>query len=376
MPSSYGPGYETWVHGVLGKPLPPRKWFDNPITGAVAGGSGQFTFFVERFRERLLRLWAALPNDHDKLLEKVANVGTENWYGYFAELTAWDFFADLPLGLEIEVAPPGPQLGPTRCILDGRLRRTWNLHFDVKALADTTKMVLEGIERQLKADFPGTAFRFSYPLDLGKSAVADVRQDLIDGIRKAIQQGQPHLNHAASRVHVHVYNPPPSVTTTEHSYNPYEQAKELRLSIVSDAKQFIRGDRNVLVLVVHPWFNLTNTNNFGGQQHVFFRALARRAFCELTKDQRPLIDVVGRAPAGVTVQEAAEHLSGIVFLVDHSVTGRAERDPSKILGVIEGFIYVNPNAAKDSDGHLQLEQVVANASGLLSVFDDFRHDNY
>lgn len=376
MSSSYGPGYEAWVQTVLGEKLPARKWSDNPVTGAIAGGSGQYTFFVARFGERLVRLWAALPNDHEKLLEKIANVGTENWYGYLAELTAWDFFADLPLGLEIEVTPPGPQLGPTTCILDGRLRRTWNLHFDVKALADTTKMVLTSVERQLEKEFPGTAFRFSYPLDLGKSAVSDVRQDLIEEIRKAIADKKGYVNHRASSVDVRIHNPAPGFTSTEHSYNPFEQAKELRYSLLSDARQFIRGDRNVLVLVVHPWFNLTNTNNFGGQQHAFFRALARRAFCELTKDVRPLTDVVPKSHLTVTIQEAAQHLSGLMFLVDHSVVQRPNYDPSTPFGVIEGFVYVNPNAANGSEGHMQLEQVQANATARLTVFDDFHHDNY
>ena len=94
MASKYGPGYAKWAEGVLGQALPARTWADNPIVGAVAGGSGQFTFFVDRFAERLVRLWKALPKDRTTLLEKVANVGTDGWKGYWAELAAWDFFAE------------------------------------------------------------------------------------------------------------------------------------------------------------------------------------------------------------------------------------------------------------------------------------------
>ena len=375
--SLYGEGYAKWVQGVLGQALPPRRWFDNSVVGAIAGGSGQYGFFVDRFRERLTRLWRALPNERAKLVEKVANVGTENWYGYFAELVAWDFFGSLPFGLEIEVPPPGPQLGPTACVLDGRLNRVWNLHFDVKALADTTKMVLEGIERQLKVAHPDYSVRFSHPLDLGKSAVADVRQELVDKINAAIADGAGYVNHAASRVEVRIHKPEPAFTATEHSYNPYEQAKELRFGAVSDARQFIRGDCNVVVFVVHPWFNLTNADNFGGRQHIFFRSLARRVFCELTKDGRPLTDAVARAPSGISIQEAAQHLSGLVFLVDHSVVQRkGGYDASKVEGVIEAFVYQNPNAASSSDGDLHFEQIVANAARRVSVVDNFRFDNY
>ena len=43
---------------------------------------------------------------------------------------------------------------------------------------------------------------------------------------------------------------------------------------------------------------------------------------------------------------------------------------------LEAFVYVNPNAGTGSDERLQLEQVEANASGLISAFDSFEFDNY
>ena len=376
MPSSSGAAYAAWVQQLLGVPTPTRKWADNPVTGAVGGTSQQFAFFVARFRERLTRLWAALPSDHEKLLEKIANVGTENWYGYFAELAAWDFFAHLPLGLAIEVAPPGAQLGATECILDGRLGHLWGLHFDVKALADVTKMVLDRVRARIEADHPDVSLGFSYALDLGQTVVPAAMHGLTSEIQRAIREGRSFVNHDPSRVQVRIHKPRPSVTITEHSFDPYHQARELRLAPLSDARQFVKGAPNLLVYVVHHWFNLTNANNFGGQQHTFFRALARRVFCELTKDSRQLSEVLVDDLTGVTVQDAARHLSGIVFLVDHTVLGRRKRDPSTLPGVMEAFVYANPNAATSSDGDLQLDQLVANASRLISVFEKFRFDNY
>lgn len=340
------------------------------------GFRGRNRFFVDRYVERLRRLWAALPNDRPRLLEKIANVGSNNWYGYFAELAAWDLFSSLPLRLAIEVNPPGPQLGTNPSTLDGRLGALYDLHFDVKALADTTTMVLDGVKEELEARYPGVTLRFSHPLDLDQTTVSDVRQDLVDSICEAIVKDVSYVKHLASHVDVHIFRPPPSVTTTEHGYNPYRQAEHLRYSVLKDAHQFVRNAPNLVVFVMHPWFNFTNASDIVDLKGTFFRALARRAFCQLTTETQSLAAVLGRAPAGVSVKDAAKHLSGIAFVVDHSVKRRPRRDPTQVQGVLEAFVFANPNAAKTSDGRLQLERLVAEGSQLISLYDEFRFDNY
>ena len=59
------------------------------------------------------------------------------------------------------IAPPGPQLGSGVYVLDGRLDGLSGMHFDIKALADVTKEVLDGIEQEIQRAHPTVALRFS-----------------------------------------------------------------------------------------------------------------------------------------------------------------------------------------------------------------------
>jgi len=174
------------------------------------------------------------------------------------------------------------------------------------------------------------------------------------------------------------------VAVTEHPYHPYRQAENLRHLLLSHARELLRDHPNLRVHVVHPWYNGHNASDFGGMQDVFFRAITRRLGFELTKDVQPLSTVLGvrRAPQGVTVKEAAQRTSGVLFLVDYSVTGTPGRDPSipydpsTPLGVLKGFLYANPNTLPSSDGRYALDQLVEQAGPLVAEHDDFAHDNY
>jgi hypothetical protein len=177
---------------------------------------------------------------------------------------------------------------------------------------------------------------------------------------------------------VRIHAKRPTSTITEHGYNPYRQAENLRLLPISHAKELLRDDRNLRVHVVHPWFNLSNYTEFGGAQREFFRAMTRRLGFDLSRDPTPLPG----APAGVSVQDAAKRTSGVLFLIDHTVNGTPERspstryNPSTPLGSLRGFLYLNPNALPSSDARYVLERLVEQAGPLLAVYDDFANDTY
>jgi hypothetical protein len=362
--------------GCFGVPAPTRRWFENPVVGAIADTSGQFDDFKARFTERLVRLRDALPASIPKLVEKAANAGTKSWEGHFAELAAWDYMASLPLGLEIEVAPPAPQLGLGRYPLDGCLSSCWDLCFDVKALTDVSARVVARVREHVSKRFPDLRFDFEYSLHLPQTGIGLHRDSLVAAIESAVKGGETRVEHRETGVAVRIRRPTRGVTFTQFSYDPYAQANGLRFMPLADAHQLLKGKPNLLVIVVHPWFNMTNSSDVGGTRTTFFRALARRVFCQLTRDRRLLAVEVKGAPEGLTVREAARHVGGLLFVVDHSLTGRERRDHTQVRGVLEGFMFGNPNAYKACDASLLLDQIEANSLGLLSVYEEFRFDNY
>jgi len=174
------PPYVQWAEGILGSPLPSRTWVRNDVTGAVESalsGSDNFVFFTARFGERLARLTKGLDvADRPALLEKVANIGDrDQWFGFYSELAAWDFFAALHLEPRVEGTPPSAQLGTSSTPIDGRLGGLDDLHFHVKILGDTTKRIVQSIKRHVASINPSVALDFSYPLDLGADALVTER---------------------------------------------------------------------------------------------------------------------------------------------------------------------------------------------------------
>ena len=158
---------------------------------------------------------------------------------------------------------------------------------------------------------------------------------------------------------------------TEHEYHPYRQAENRHRQLLQKWHQIIDEGSNLRVFVVHPWFNGINAQTFGGSQDVFFRALARRVFCGLTKDA----SVIDGAP-GLTVGDVASRLGGILFIVDHSAVARKGEDPSTPEGLMRGFLYQNPNTTQKANAELQFEHLVSQNPHLFELNDDFEHDNY
>ena len=383
-----GRSYREWAEALVGYSLQPRQWERNNVSGAietVINGGENFVFFEARFRERIDRLRARIDAEDSKhLLERLAAIGSTKWFGCFAELTAWDFFSELPFGLRVEVAPPGPQLGCNPAQLDGMLPHLGGLHFDVKIFGDTTKAILEAIEDETSERHPGVSLSFNYPEDFADEQIANERKVILGGIDFAILDGKGAYRNEKLGLTVRIHNPRPQVVVSEHGYNPYRQAARRRFAVLGDAHQFLRDGKNVLVYVVHPWFNFRNAIDFGGSQEVCFRALARRVFVELTKDRQLLKSAASakKCPASLAVLEAAQRLSGIIFLVDYTVAPPRDRgesipyDPATPLGVVEAFIYANPNVLASSDARHELERITENAVAIVRGYDDFAHDNY
>jgi hypothetical protein len=169
----------------------------------------------------------------------------------------------------------------------------------------------------------------------------------------------------------------PGITITEHAYNPYTQAKNLRYVLIDKGYQFLLAESNLRIYVVHPWFNHINYTSFLGSNSTFFRSLARRGFCQLTKDSTPIANAIASGWTSRPVSEAACRLSAVLFLVDCTVEKKHEKaDVREARDVFSAYLYLNPNSFAENRGKLELGRFVDRADKVLTEFDDFDSDNY
>lgn len=373
--------FTVWMEGVASAKLPERRWVDNEITRSAMATrpGGTPSVFLQCLQERIARVCERLPGESTKkLVDKLATLGTKDWIGSYAELAAMDFFLSLPFGLSIEVDPPGPQLGLNPAPLDGVVP-SLALHYDVKALTDTNRRALANLHKEIAREFPGVHLAFHHQNDLSQTAVQAEFSELRAAIKAAVHAKSIFIDYQAIGLRVTIYYERPSYFASEHSYSPYRQAERQKTIAISDAHQLLCDDRNLRVLVIHPFYNQTNADPFGGAHDVFFRSLARRAFCELTKSTEPLQEFLNSKKTlrpDLTVADAATRLTGILFLVDNSIGSRVPRDAAKPHSVIDAFLFENPNAIDRSKADLNFHRLGVDGLAFMRLIEDFEHDNY
>jgi hypothetical protein len=375
--------FDQWVRGVIGAAPPASEHpAENPVTSAAGNPSDNNTF-LDRFGARLARLWVAFPRTEDQktLMEKLANIGTSGWMGPFAELAAYDFLVRLDPTLRIEVTPTGmvlgEQAGKGRSSLDGMLPMFGDLHVEVKALTDVSARVIASIREQVAVAHPNVLLDFTYPADLGQRDIAGHLRDLVQEISGAILGTKPFVHHQPSGVQVRLHYDRPAVRMAEHDYDPYRQAERWRYAPFEKWHQLVVTAPNLRVMAVHPWFNFINHGDFAGIRQTFFRSLARRVFCDLTKQTEPLSTYVPDAVRWTgTVADAARRLSGILFIVDHTA-GREDETLLTPADVMEGYLYENPNTFEPNHaGSIFRHLRDLDESHLIRDYDGFGYDNY
>jgi hypothetical protein len=105
------------------------------------------------------------------------------------------------------------------------------MHFHVKILGDVSKRIAESIRQRVARSHAGVAVEFNYPLDLGPDDFEAERDGLIDEIIRIIGPGITSIQvvqRQSIALTVRIRPQRPSVTMTEHGYNPYRQAEAVR----------------------------------------------------------------------------------------------------------------------------------------------------
>ena len=156
------------------------------------------------------------------------------------------------------------------------------------------------------------------------------------------------------------------VLITESTYSPYKHAKELHRLPMKHAKKFVLSRPFFLTFVVFPWFNSVITD-FCARNITFYRALARRTFCQYRNDRKVFSSLFKEYNGTETVHEVMRGLGGILFLEDRCITSDSSNS------TVKAFYFENPNAKRRPLSGLMYDYFIG--CGIDEI-DDFRYDNY
>ena len=246
-----------------------------------------------------------------------------------------------------------------------------NLYFDVKCFKDNVTEILEGIYKDFKRHLGTDDIHITAELDLNISFddFESKRGELLNELKIGVTIANKVKYFRSSVVQNLSYRIlwGGGILTAERSYHPFSHAKNYHKTIFDYTNKFMKDESTVIVLVVFPWYNLV-VSDFADGNIKFYRALARRFFCQYKHDTTLFKTFNSKFTGSQTMYEISNNLSGIIFLEDDTILSK---DPSKTN--VKSFVYLNPNALKPLTKSLAREFIM----GLHnSEYDDFEHDNY
>jgi hypothetical protein len=351
----------------------------NPVIGALASTT-DFDKFRKNFIARLGRLNESYRAHASRqaLLTQVNQVADpQNWQGAVAELAAYDLFnskrdflVESPyLDVRIDVNYSlGRFFGMQEANLDIHFK-DFEVFTDIKVLKDNVTEILYGIKRQVLPN-PRPLVIFEYPRDIGYELVQSKRPQILRIFKIALGDGRtPGEIDCTQAVPglVARLNWNQGMIIAESGYSPFKHAEELHKLSFHHAKKFVTSHPFILTFVIFPWFN-SIINDFCEANTIFYRAFARRVFCQYQADPTAFSSLMPGYSGSESISEVSEYLGGIFFVEDRSIEGDDPNDTNT-----QGFYYENPNAIlRPSQGAMDmyLRQVAT------SLYDDFSHDNY
>ncbi len=293
--------------------------------------------------------------DADKSMKRL--LSPLNFYGEFCELGAYDWLRRNRVDFQVQVALTGADLlNPNGSIIDGSFT-TVSGFFDIKAMgfqeyvADQFRQRLEGMLSGLRVSVSG-----SMDVAVKEIETAAFRQlsSLAGELKNGGTSSIPQLRWTIRA------EPPKPVTISERTTDPYRLAAENVYYPFKAASQFTVNKPFVQVLAYCAQFNHPLFVNFERSSEIMMRALARRAFIQLSDDPTPVQRFDSRAAANVSVGVASHLLSGLLFInIDND----------------DAWLFLNPRATHPlTRRHVELmfDFTIPVQLGV----DDFAYDDY
>jgi hypothetical protein len=350
----------------------------NLIIGAL--NHTQFVPFRTAFGKRLERLnalYSISDSNRKNLIDRANDIATaNNWDGAYAELVAFDFLnSNLDYSSLINLSKTVPAsatlaggLGMSNVNLDGYYD-DFDVWFDVKALGDKSRDILDGIIRDAKKNLgiPTVVISPEYPLDLDYELFQKHRRALLaeleNGINVAAQTTyfkSTVIPELAFRLMLQG-----GVLAAISTYDPYGHAENHHKLLFTYAKKFSLTSPTLIVSVIFPWFSESVVQHTDSSE-IFYRSLCRRFFCQYVKDSSPAKTILTKFQGNESLSQVTDKLSGVLFLEDTSLTSIDSAAQN-----VKAYAYFNPNAAHKVSRHFR-----DYLSSLRFFVDDFAHDNY
>ena len=341
--------------------------------------------FKENFKKRLKRLKKRFYGTpaYPALLEQVKQVADpKNWEGAYAELAAydvmWNEYVMTPLELDKTMSATesyAGEMGHKATNEDGYLP-DYELYFDVKILADTVGAILKGVIEEAIKNSAQTArcdILPEYPIDDDDEEYGGANRRLLLNelivflkANNSVKKGKKLFRSRVIPRLAYRVLWGGGINSAIHEYSPYRHAEEMKHLIFKRyTKKIMKNEMFVLVLVKFPWYNNLITS-FIDADHVFYRSLARRTFCEYLNVPILMNSIVPKFVGKDTVYEVSRHLAGIVFIDDKII-----KEDSYSCNVI-----LNPNAVITNEVARDYLMHLVQNGDKRGLFDDLRHDNY
>lgn len=378
--------YATIIDGVFGKgttSFSTKNNHSNPVIGALKNDN-EYQNFKANFIARLNRLKSIYEDHPNSLREIIVQVNEisslKNWDGAFAELSAYDLlnYANkdyLTKPILPNITLPNTEsfaleLGKQATNLDGYVE-DYELYFDVKCLKDNVNEILEGIYRELKRHLGTNEFYIvaEHALDTSYDDYKLKRRQLLDELKTGISVKRKEKYLRSSVIENLTFRLlwGSGIQTSEKIYNPYSHAENCHKNIFNYSNKFMKNAPTIIILGVFPWYNQI-ISDFADANVDFYRAFARRAFCQYQYIGSKFNEFNSSFNGQQTIFEISNYLSAIIFLEDKTILSE---DPSNIN--VRSFSYLNPNAK-----HPITKSSARQFINLLhnSEYDDFENDNY
>ncbi len=331
-------------------------------------------FFAKQLELKLKRLHEHYSTNPE-MIEKIKTLSNRNWAGAFSEITTYDYFnLLLPFKCEIEVPVDKDKLlmKGEGIKLDGLLTN-YATYFEVKEFSNILPNLIEKLKRELSQDgeYKCYAIDCEYTSSINFESICDDNyKKLKNEVKETIKNKKTFLNSKNCKglqLKIH-YEEQGLRISSWSSSNVYEQAAKLERLPLNKYHQFIEKGSFLKVFVAH---NIFNENFTGLNPNIFCRALARRVFCKLTKEENIIDD-----KSNLLISFVAKKLGGLLFILDNSYQQLSSYDCKKPYSVYESYLYANPNA--DFDNRLICLKNLCYDFSKLNPYqiDDFEYDNY
>lgn len=246
-----------------------------------------------------------------------------------------------------------------------------SLYFDVKCLKDNVTEILTGIYNELKSHLgiKDIYIAAEHELNISYYDFQKKRTQLLNELKAELNTKTKKTYLKSSVVSDLSYRIRwgGGVLIAERSYHPFSHAKNYHKTIFNYANKFIKDEPTVIVLVVFALYNLV-ISNFGSSNIRFYRALARRVFCQYINNTTKFNSFNSSFSGEQTIFEVSKHISGIIFLEDNTILSKEPNNSN-----VKSFVYLNPNAIKQVTRSSACDFI----NGLNNIdYDDFEYDNY